>query len=93
MATITAAPPTDTRTRTRNRWRNRARAALDAGVRQGALMAGAVRHRDWSPALTIGGFACVDTSAFQLAAAHISPGIGLLITGISAWLYDWSRDR
>jgi hypothetical protein len=68
------------------------RAAWSTARRQATATVSAARHRNWSPALTVSGFICVDVSAFQLAAGHISPGIGLLVTGLSAWAFDWSRD-
>jgi len=39
--------------------------------------------------LTVGGFVCVDASAFQLGAGHISAGVGLLTTGVSAFVFEY----
>ena len=87
MTTITVDAP-----RTRQGRRDRMRTAWSSARRQATTTVSAARHRNWSPALTVSGFICIDTSAFQLAAGHISPGIGLLVTGLSAWGFDWSRD-
>jgi len=89
MATITATPHDAPAVGARAR--QRMRAAWNRAVDQAGAMVSAARLRS-SPALTIGGFITIDTSAFQLAAGHVSPGIGLLVTGLSMWAYDWSRD-
>jgi hypothetical protein len=49
---------------------------------------GAVRHHNWSPALTISGLSCIDAAFYQHGWFA-----GLLATGISALVYDWSRER
>lgn len=89
MATITATPTNAPATGVRAR--QRMRTAWNKAVGQAAAMVSAARLRS-SPALTIGGFITIDTSAFQLAAGHLNPGVGLLVTGLSMWAYDWSRD-
>lgn len=87
MATITATS-LDAPIRNSGR-RNRMRATLAEVRRRGTAMVSAARHHDWSPALTISGLAAIDVSAWTT----FGRGAAWLAFGISALVYDWSRDR
>lgn len=90
MTTITASDATqDARNRPRL-WRHgRTREALTQVARKGTAMVGAARHHNWSPALTISGLGFIDTATWT----SYGHGAGLLAIGLSALIYDWSRDR
>lgn len=82
---ISTALPSRAEPRTHRRWQ-RARTALARAQPRATRMVSAARHHDWSPALTISGLGCVDAAFYQLNLFG-----GLLATGISILLYDWSR--
>lgn len=67
----------------------RVRNALTTTITQGAQMASAARHRNWSPALTISGLASIDGGIWQ----HFGAGTGWIAIGVSALLYDFSREK
>lgn len=84
MAVDTATP---TRTpRTHRGWAS-ARTTLDAATRRAVKTVGAVRHHNWSPALTVSGLATIDAAFYQHGWFA-----GLLATGVSALVYDWTRE-
>lgn len=80
-ATPTAAP------RTHRRWRT-ARSDLANVAARLAKTVSAVRHHNWSPALTVSGLATIDAAFYQHGWFA-----GLLATGISALVYDWTREN
>lgn len=69
-------------------WR-RVRATAATALAKGAAMASAVRHRDRSPALTVGGLGFIDAGIWQ----HFHTGTGLIAIGVSILLYDFSREK
>lgn len=73
--------PSRTRTTT-PRWQQ-VRSTLAQWAAQGAQKASAARHRHRRPALVLSGLGCIDASAYQ------GPlWLGLLITGISLWVFE-----
>lgn len=82
---ISTAPPPRAEPRTHRGWQ-RARTALAQAQAKATRMVSAARHHDWSPALTISGLASIDAAFYQLGLFA-----GLLTTGISILIYDWSR--
>lgn len=88
MATITA-PSHDAPTRTRQWRQGRVSAALADVRRRGTAVVSAVRHHDWSPALTISGFGCGIASAWTT----FGLGAGLLAMAGSFFAFDLSRDQ
>jgi hypothetical protein len=84
MASITVTAPD---ARTRPGWRRHAataRTALTKGMRQGAQVASAARHRYRRPALVISSFGCIDASAWTT----FGTGAGLLAIGISLFVLE-----
>jgi len=86
MAIDTATPPR-TAPRTHRRWRT-ARSDLAQAYASVVKTVGAVRHHNWSPALTISGLATIDAAFYQHGWFA-----GLLATGVSALVYDWTREN
>lgn len=84
----TTLPASTPRTDSPPRYR-RMGAALAKWAAKGATMASAVRHRDRSPALTIGGLGFIDAGIWQ----HFHTGTGLIAIGVSILLYDFSREK
>jgi hypothetical protein len=80
-ATPAAAP------RTHRRWRT-ARSDLANVAARIAKTVSAVRHHNWSPALTVSGLATIDAAFYQHGWFA-----GLLATGLSALVYDWTREN
>lgn len=74
------APPTP-----RTRWRT-ARRDLAQAYARAATMVSAARHHNWSPALTISALGLIDAAFYQIGLFA-----GLLTTGISILVFDWSR--
>jgi hypothetical protein len=86
MASITA--PATPNPRTHPSWRRlagRMRAALAPRVRQAAAMVSATRQRYRRPALTMGGFGCIDAAAWHT----FGLGAGLLTLGVLALVLEW----
>lgn len=77
--------PNRTRTTT-PRWQQ-ARSTLAQWAAQGAGAVNAARHRHRSPALTATGLAIADAAFYQHGWFA-----GLLATGVSFLLFDWSLD-
>lgn len=65
------------------RW-TAARAQLAQARRRTAVTALAARRRLRSPALSLGGLACMDTAAWQ-----VDHAFGWLAIGVSLLVYEW----
>lgn len=86
MATITATP-TDA-PRARLGVRDRVRATWHRAVPKVAAAVSAVRHRNWSPALTVSGLAALDIAAWTT----FGRGAAWAALGVSILAFDWTRD-
>jgi hypothetical protein len=65
---------------------SRIRTALASWRRQGQAVS-AARHRLRSPALTVGGFICIDAAVFSIG--HLAGRVlGLAATGLSLWALE-----